>query len=137
MEKTPSQPFDPSLDIATRTVVVVESDEATRDSIAALLQGRGYAVETHATTTALLGALKGLVGACLVLDGVVDGASCFEILDSLRQRDVNLPTVLFSGLPESTLAPRLPAYTEVIAVLRKPLGGEALVSAVRKALASI
>lgn len=117
-----------------KTVIIVEDDEAARDSMAVLLQGRGYAVETHASATSLLDGIKDFVGACMILDGTVGGVTCFEILDMLRQRGVILPTVLFTSLSDATLAAHLAAHDEIVTVLRKPLGGEVLVSAVCQAL---
>lgn len=49
-------------------------------------------------------------------------------------RGIQLPTILFTNLPENNLAKRLSCHDEVVSVLTKPLGGEALVAAVRKAV---
>lgn len=134
MDTTPDEPQGTSTDTSVRTVFVVEDDAATRDSIAALLGAQGYPVRAYPSTAAFLAAAdEELAGGCLILDGRLEEVSCFEVLDALRHRNLRMPTVLFTGLPESALAQDITGYDEVVALLRKPLGGSALVSTVQKA----
>ena len=133
MDSTPLAPKGPPSGNGTRTVVVVEDDAAARDSIAVLLEVRGYTVQTYPSAAAFLESMGKLEGVALILDGQLDSITCFDVLDTLRRSRLAVPTILFTGLPENTLAQRTAAYEEVVAVLRKPLGGEALVAAVEKA----
>lgn len=133
MDSTPLAPKGPSSGNGIRTVVVIEDDEAARDSIAVLLEVRGYTVQAYPSAVAFLESMGELEGVVLILDGQLAGITCFDVLDALRRSHLAVPTILFTGLPENTLAQRTAAYEEVVAVLRKPLGGQALVAAVEKA----
>jgi two-component system, LuxR family, response regulator FixJ len=133
VDSVPLAPKGPPSRNGIKTVVVIEDDAAARDSIAVLLEVRGYTVQTYPSAIAFLESMGELEGAALILDGQLDGITCFDVLDTLRRSHLAVPTILFTGLPENTLAQRTAAYEEVIAVLRKPLGGEALVAAVETA----
>lgn len=133
MDSAPLPPKDPPSGSGIRTVVVIEDDAAARDSMAVLLGVRGYTVQAYPSAAAFLESMGELEGVVLILDSQLAGVTCFEVLDTLRRSHLAVPTILFTGLPENTLAQRTAAYEEVVAVLRKPLGGEALVATVEKA----
>lgn len=133
MDSTPLAQKGPPSGDGIRTVVVIEDDEAARDSMTVLLEVRGYTVQAYPSAVAFLESMGELESVVLILDGQLAGITCFDVLDTLRRSRLAVPTILFTGLPENTLAQRTAAYEEVVAVLRKPLGGQALVAAVEKA----
>ena len=118
------------------TILLVEDDEATRHSIVALLKGRGYRVESFDACEDLLAQSRGVGRSCLLLDYHFDGMSGFQLLDTLRERDSVMSTILYSGRFDSAIARRAAGYGEIVAFLHKPWNGEELFAAIDKACES-
>jgi FixJ family two-component response regulator len=115
-------------------VFVVDDDRATCASITALVQSMGVRSETYTSAEDFLARYDDSQPGCLVLDMRLSGMSGLELLESLSQRPVPLPTLIvtaYADVPLAVRAMRLGAFT----VLQKPYRNQELWDAISKALA--
>ena len=104
----------------SRRIVVVDDDEAVRDSLAFLLETAGYAVVSFASALQCLAAMQPAATACLVVDQHMPEMTGLEFLAELRRQGIHLPTLLITGSPTPDLLRRAAAL-DVREVLSKPL----------------
>jgi two-component system response regulator FixJ len=123
-------------------VVVVDDDEAVRESLRFLLDVAGYDVATFESAQDYLDHVTGqpptcLVPAtCLVVDQHMPRTSGLELLAMLRQRGSRLPAVLITGSVSPDIVRRATALG-VTRVLEKPLADDALLCFVARAASGI
>ncbi len=79
------------------TVYVVDDDEAVRDSLQWLLEGKDYRVKCFDSAEAFLSRFDPREVACLVADIRMDGMSGLELQDRLLERKSPLPIVFITG----------------------------------------
>lgn len=115
-------------------VLVVDDDAAVRSSLAFSLELQGFDVATCESGEALLVSDLPSGGACLVIDERLPGISGMETLRQLRQREVTLPAILVTSHPKPDL--RAAAAAAGVPIVEKPLIGDALMTSIRRALAS-
>lgn len=118
-----------------KTLFVVEDDEAARESAAALLETMGYRVSTFASAEEFLDYVTLETKGFLLLDYRFEGMSGLDLIDSLRQRLIFVPVILFTGLFDSSVRRRARAYEEIVEVLDKPLNLDCLQRALDQAAA--
>ena len=86
------------MDRASATVYVVDDDDGVRDSLRALLETHGFAVESFASSDAFITRYDGRSRGCLVLDLHMPRAGGMDVLDRLRKTiGSDLPVVLITG----------------------------------------
>lgn len=116
-------------------VLVVDDDAAVRDSLALLLRSAGYAAAVRPSGEALLASLPAEAG-CLIADirmpGGMDGIA---LLDALRRRSQQLPTIVVTGHGDVPLAVRA-MKAGATDFIEKPYEDTAILDAVAAALAS-
>ena len=117
-------------------VHVVDDDDAVREAVAFLLACSGWRAALYPGAHPFLDALYAgrVAGDLLLLDlhmPAMDGAT---LLETLRARDLALPTVVLSAAPESDLARRA-SNAGAIAILAKPLDPALLLHTLAKAIA--
>jgi FixJ family two-component response regulator len=66
-------------------IILVEDDPAVRRSLQLLLQGRGYAIRSYASSAALRADLTTADAACLVTDFRMPELDGFAVLRTLRE----------------------------------------------------
>jgi FixJ family two-component response regulator len=118
--------------LAQTTVLIVDDDEAVRDSLKLLLEMNGCEVQDFASGAELLAALPGDAG-CLVLDYHMPGLNGLDLLEAVRARDLTVPAILITGLGDPRIRRRA-GEAGVIEVLDKPFDDTALLAAVDRAL---
>jgi len=106
-------------------VIVVDDDEAVRESLRFLLDIAGYDVVTFDSAQDYLDHLGGQSAACLVLDQHMPHTTGLELLATLRQRGQRLPTALITGSPTPEIVRQATALGAA-RVLEKPLADDAL-----------
>ncbi len=106
-------------------VIVVDDDEAVRESLRFLLDISGYDVVTFESADDYLDNLSGQPAACLVLDQHMPHTTGLELLAVLRQRGLGLPTALITGSPSPDIVRQATALGAA-RVLEKPLADDAL-----------
>jgi FixJ family two-component response regulator len=79
------------------TVYVVDDDEAVRDSLQWLLEGKDYRVRCFESASVFLARFDPREIACLVADIRMDGMSGLELQDRLLERKSPLPIVFITG----------------------------------------
>lgn len=119
-------------------VYLVDDNDGFRDSTSWLLETAGFEVESFASGPAFLeayaGSRHGDASECLVSDIRMPGMSGLQLQDELRRRGIGLPLVFVTAhgdVPLAVEAMRKGASN----FLEKPFSEEALVEALRTALA--
>jgi two-component system response regulator FixJ len=116
-------------------VLVIDDEEAMRDSLCALLLAAGYAALAYGSARELRG--QGIpegTGCLLVdvrLDDDIDG---IDLIAELRREGVRLPIIVITGHADVPLAVRA-MRAGATDFLEKPFSAERLVSAIASALA--
>ena len=113
---------------STPTIYLVEDDDAVRESLRALLECHGMAVEEYETGTGFLSNCRSDSRGCVVLDMHLPKVSGLETLMRLRQElHSTLPVVMMTGQTDRGLRDKLIAAGATHYV-EKPFDGEALVA---------
>jgi FixJ family two-component response regulator len=115
-------------------VFVVDDDPSVRRALSRLLKSAGLRAEAFASAEAFLVQALPDVPACVVLDVRMPGLDGLELQRTLAERDARLPIVFITGhgdIPMTVQAMKAGA----VDFLPKPFNDQALLSAVRQALA--
>jgi len=117
----------------TPIVFVVDDDPSVRRSLESLIDSAGWRSETFASAREFLSCPRALAPSCLVLDVTLPDFSGLELQKRLAPDRVDMPIIFISGygdVPMTVQAMKAGA----IEFLTKPLGGDALLSAIRHAI---
>jgi two-component system response regulator FixJ len=115
-------------------VHVVDDDAAIRESLAFLLASADLASRTYDSAGALLERSATLEGGCIVTDVRMPGMNGLEMMIELRRRAVSHPVIVLTGHADVSLAVEA-MKAGAVDFLEKPFDDEALLSAIRAALA--
>ena len=115
----------------TRTICIVEDDEAVRASPRLLLETAGYRVVDFASAEAFLAA-RDVDANLLVLDLNMRGLTGLELLELLRARGCHIPAIVATA-NYARLEARY-HKAGVLAVLTKPTSSKLLLAWIAKAL---
>ena len=118
----------------TRLVSIVDDDESLRRSVKNLLTSVGFQVETFASAEAFLQSAHRADTRCVVLDLRMPGMSGLDLLMHLAATGSPIPVVILTAHSDDEARRRM-LQAGAVAFLGKPFHGEALLGAVRKALA--
>ncbi|OHB28457.1 MAG: hypothetical protein A2790_15690 [Phenylobacterium sp. RIFCSPHIGHO2_01_FULL_69_31] len=119
--------------MAPPAVHVIDDDEAVRDSLAIMLETRGFDVTTYATAQAFLSqAERGLAG-CVITDIQMPEMNGLQLLRAFNARNMHIPVLVVTARASRTLAQEALAQG-ARAVIEKPFAPEFLVEAVQAAL---
>ncbi len=110
-------------------VIVVDDDDAVRNSLKFSLEIEGFAVRLYSGGAELLAAPDVDECACLIIDQNMPGLTELETVKKLRERRVTVPTILITGHPSAALRAR--AHGAGADVVEKPLFGNALIEGIR------
>ncbi|MDP2787271.1 MAG: response regulator [Pseudomonadota bacterium] len=114
-------------------VTIVDDDEAVRDSLALLLNFRGYRTRAFASAEACLEAWRPDWRGCLLLDLRMGGMDGLALQQALMQRDSTLPVVFLTGHGDLAHA-RAALKSGAVDFLEKPYEEAALLAAVSEAM---
>ena len=118
---------------ATPIVFVVDDDISVRESLEGLIRSEGWETETFASAEAFLARPRALVPSCLVLDVSLPDLNGLDLQKRLADRS-DMPIIFITGygdVPMTVQAMKAGA----VEFLMKPFGDEALLSAIRQAIA--
>jgi two-component system response regulator FixJ len=117
-----------------RLVSVVDDDVSLRRSLRNLLSSVGLRVETFASAEDFLQSSHRANTGCLVLDLRLSGISGLDLLEHLDAISAPIPTVILTAHDDAE-ARHQTSRAGAVAFFRKPFHSEALLDAVRQALA--
>jgi two-component system, LuxR family, response regulator FixJ len=117
------------------TVVVIDNDSAVLGALKFALEIEGFAVVPYRSGAAVLAEREFPTLGCLVIDFKLPDVDGLSLLASLRDRAVKLPALLTTSNPSQPLRNR--AAAAGVAIVEKPLLGNALVDAIQLALSEL
>ncbi len=118
----------------SRTIHLVDDDDAVRRSVGFLLRTAGFAVTAHACGTDFLGATGAATEGCVVLDMRMPGIDGLEVQRILTSRGIALPVIMLTGHGDVSLAVRA-IKAGAVDFLEKPFEKAALLGAIEEAFA--
>ena len=116
------------------TVYVVDDDEAVRDSLQWLLEGKDYRVRCFDSGETFLGRYDPREVACVLVDIRMAGMTGLELQDRLIERNSPLPIVFITGHGDVPMAVGT-MKKGALDFIQKPFDEEQLVSTVERMLA--
>jgi FixJ family two-component response regulator len=116
-------------------VLVVDDDEAVRDSLRFVLELEGLDVRLYENGAKLLDEPVLPGSGCLVVDYQMPGMDGVELIDRLRSRHVDLPAILITGKGSRALRARA-TDAGFRLVVEKPFEDGSLLEGIRDALRS-
>lgn len=120
----------------SRTVHIVDDDEAVRRSTGFMLKTSGFSVHTHVSGVAFLKELKNLEPGAILLDVRMPEMDGLEVQQALRERGVTLPVIILTGHGDVSVAVQA-MKAGAIDFLEKPFEKQALMTALDTAFQRI
>jgi two-component system response regulator FixJ len=112
---------------------VVDDDPAMRDSLAFLLDVKGFAAKTYESANAFLSGATIDTPSCVVSDIRMPGLNGIELVRELKDRRMACPVILITGHGDVALAVEA-MKAGAADFIEKPFDDEALLGAIRAAL---
>jgi two-component system response regulator FixJ len=119
---------------ANPTIHVVDDDAALRESLAFLLSAEGFEVIAYDGASALLARASRLAPGCILTDIRMPGMTGLELVVELKRLGLEHPVIVMTGHGDVQLAVEA-MKAGVLDFLEKPFADEALIGAIRAALA--
>src|ERR1700722_13560993 len=120
-------------DIAKHIILVVDDDEAVRDSLRNMMESEGFEVRAFSNGHDLLNEASLPATGCLIVDYHMPAMKGLELVSALRGRGVSIPAILITGNPTKYVRDRAAAVAAL--VVEKPALGSYLLECVRDAVA--
>ena len=117
-----------------QVVHVIDDDADVRQSLAFLLSTAGFAVRVHDSAVAFLAALPEAQAGCVVTDIRMPEVDGLELQRRLNELKARFPVIVMTGHGDVSLAVAA-MKAGAVDFLEKPFDDEALLSAIRAALA--
>ena len=114
-------------------IVVVDDDDAVRDSLRFSLVIEGFAVRVFSSGQQLLAESSPPAGDCFVVDQNMPGMSGLDLISTLRDRNLTAPAILITTHPNAAVRAR--AAAAGVSIVEKPFLDFALMDSVRRSLA--
>jgi two-component system response regulator FixJ len=123
----------PAPEIVKQVILVVDDDEAVRNSLRNMMESEGFEVRAFSSGHDLLSEASLPAIGCLVVDYHMPAMNGLELVSSLRGRGVSIPAILITGNPTKYVRDRAAAIA--VLVVEKPGLGSYLLDCVREAVA--
>jgi two-component system response regulator FixJ len=117
----------------SRSVHVIDDDEAVRESLGFLLRTAKFDVHTYDSAVAFLSALPDAGAGCIITDVRMPEMSGIDLLRRLKELGVNTPVIVITGHGDVPLAVEA-MKIGAVDFLEKPFDDDALLTSVRAAL---
>ena len=114
-------------------MVIVDDDDAVRDSVGILLEAHGLRVRDFASGAEFLKSDAHSGMCCLVIDYHMPGMTGIEVVQELQRLGRSFPTILITGLSDETIT-RNALSAGIMAILEKPPPDDVLMDTVRAAI---
>ena len=115
------------------TVFVVDDDPNIRTSFRWLIESVGLNVQTFDSADSFLNEYSPDVPGCLVLDVRMPGMSGLDLLDELRQRDIEIPVTVVTAYGDVQKAVRA-MKNGAVDFIEKPIGDQTLLDRIHQSL---
>ncbi|GIW74608.1 MAG: DNA-binding response regulator [Phycisphaerales bacterium] len=115
------------------TVFVIDDDPSMRDSLRWLIESVGYAVQVYKNADEFMEQFQADVPGCLVLDVRMPGTSGMELLETLKNRGVQVPIIIISGHGDVPMAVQA-LKRGAMDFLEKPFRDQELLEQIAKAI---
>jgi FixJ family two-component response regulator len=119
--------------IPSSIVYIVDDDQAVRESISGLIEDQGYPVRSFASAEEFLLGYRPAGPECLILDIRMPGMSGIDLLRSLSEKRLSIPTIVVSGHADIPLAVQA-MQLGAVDLLEKPFCNHDLWASVKKAI---
>lgn len=120
-------------ELANQVILIVDDDEAVRESLRSLMKSEGFAVRAFSNGHDLLNEASLPAIGCLVVDYHMPAMNGLELVSALRGRGVSIPAILITSNPTKYVRDRAAAIA--VLVVEKPRLGSYLLDCVREAVA--
>jgi two-component system, LuxR family, response regulator FixJ len=114
-------------------VHVIDDDEASRQSLAFLLQAAQIEVRTYASAAIFLDLIADISFGCIITDVRMPGMSGIDLLRRLKELAVDVPVIVITGHGDVPLAVEA-MKIGAVDFLEKPFDDEVLLASVHSAL---
>jgi RNA polymerase sigma factor (sigma-70 family) len=115
------------------TVFIVDDDAPVRDSLAMLLELKGYHTRTYASAEAFLERYRPEWAGCLVLDLRMGGMSGIDLQAELARRGNALPVIMVTAHGDVATT-RTALKAGAVDFIEKPIDDQALLAAIAAAI---
>jgi two-component system response regulator FixJ len=119
-----------------RRVYIVDDDEAVRDSLAVMLQSKGYAVTSFGSAPEFLAVAPSLPAGCLIVDIRMPEMDGLELQQRLIDGGLEFPLVVITGHGDVPLAVRA-MKAGAIDFIEKPFASEGILDSLEAAFARL
>jgi two-component system, LuxR family, response regulator FixJ len=118
---------------SSRTIHIIDDEEAVRDSATALLEAEEFSVVAYVSAAAFLAALDQATPGCILLDIQMPELTGLELQHLLNERALNWPVIVLTGQGDVATAVQA-MKAGAFEFLEKPYRSEALLATVTEAL---
>jgi two-component system, LuxR family, response regulator FixJ len=115
--------------LPTDCIVVVDDDDAVRDSVGILLETHGFHVRNFASGAEFLSSDVYKIMSCLLIDYHMPDMTGLEVVEELQRLGRSYPTILITGLADDTIIQRA-LSAGIMAILEKPPPDDVLIDTV-------
>ena len=117
----------------TKTVHIIDDDDAVRDSVKAMLEASGFTCRAYAAARAFLDTSSALAPGCALVDVRMPEMDGLALLQELKARGSELSVIIMTGFADVPLAVKA-MKAGAVDFVEKPCPREELVAAVERAL---
>lgn len=115
------------------SIFVVDDDAAVRDSLVALLEAEGFAVESFESAKAFLDGFKAKEACCVIADIRMPDMDGLELQEEIIRRGWGLPVIIITGHGDVPLAVRA-MKAGAVDFIEKPFDDEVLRASIERGL---
>jgi FixJ family two-component response regulator len=116
-------------------IAIIDDDEVVRRSLKRLVSSLSFRTADFASGEAFLQSLSQGAPACMLLDLHMPGLNGIQILEALRTRRMNIPTIIITGNDQPDMRERC-MNAGAVAYLQKPLDRELVLTTIQTATAA-
>jgi FixJ family two-component response regulator len=114
-------------------ISIVEDDESFREALTGLVDAIGFKATPYASAEVFLESDGPLTSSCLITDVQLPGMNGLELSRRLASLGIAIPTIVVTAIPGEAIR-RAAIGAGALALLHKPIDGEALSHLIRMAL---
>jgi FixJ family two-component response regulator len=117
----------------TGWIAVVDDDPSVLKALRRLLRGRAMQTKTYRSAQEFLTALPEGLPECLILDLQMPEMTGLELLEHLKRRGIQIPTIVITAYGDSGVRDRCES-AGTLALIAKPFWKSSLYAAIDKAI---